>query len=222
MLSKLMKLHKNQKGITGLETAIILIAFVVVASVFAYTVLSAGLFSTQKSQEAVYSGLKSAQSTVNIKGAVVAKAETSHTGATGYVGSMTFTLAAPAGGQPIDFTAPTAQAGNHGLAKNDTSATNVVMISYIDADQKVDNLYWTKTFIGQNNGDDMLDPGEQVQITIGGATTHGGSGGNLTDALSPHLTVNKNFTIEIKTASGSVLSFERTIPATVDSVMSLN
>jgi archaellin len=102
------------------------------------------------------------------------------------------------------------------------NATNVVIISYVDADQKVDNLYWTKTFIGQNNRDDMLDPGEQVQITIGGAATHATSGGNLTDALSPHLTVNKSFTIEIKTASGSVLTFERTIPATVNSVMSLN
>ncbi len=31
-------IRQNRKGITGLETAIILIAFVVVASVFAYTV----------------------------------------------------------------------------------------------------------------------------------------------------------------------------------------
>jgi flagellin FlaB len=37
----------KEKGITGLETAIILIAFIVVAAVFAYTALSAGLFSTQ-------------------------------------------------------------------------------------------------------------------------------------------------------------------------------
>ncbi len=42
MLRKLMnKIYGNHKGITGLETAIILIAFVVVAAVFAYTVLSA-------------------------------------------------------------------------------------------------------------------------------------------------------------------------------------
>lgn len=36
---------RNQRGITGLETAIVLIAFVAVASVFAYTVLAAGIFS---------------------------------------------------------------------------------------------------------------------------------------------------------------------------------
>ena len=41
-------LHRGQKGITGLETAIILIAFVTVASVLAYSVLSAGIFSSEK------------------------------------------------------------------------------------------------------------------------------------------------------------------------------
>lgn len=63
---------KGEKGITGLETAIILIAFVVVASVFAYTALSAGLFSTQKSQQAIYSGISEAQSTLELKGGVLA------------------------------------------------------------------------------------------------------------------------------------------------------
>ena len=76
MLKKLIRpIHKDEKGITGLETAIILIAFVVVAAVFAYTVLSAGLFSTQKGQEAVYSGLEETQSTLELKGAVVAHGE---------------------------------------------------------------------------------------------------------------------------------------------------
>ncbi len=73
MLKRFFKrMGRGEKGITGLETAIILIAFVVVASVFAYTVLSAGLFSTQKSQEAVYGGLEEAQTTLELKGVVLA------------------------------------------------------------------------------------------------------------------------------------------------------
>jgi len=40
-------MRTKQRGITGLETAIILIAFVVVASVFAFTVLSTGVFSSE-------------------------------------------------------------------------------------------------------------------------------------------------------------------------------
>ncbi len=51
-------LHANQRGITGLETAIVLIAFVVVASVFAFAVLSTGLISSEKSKETVLGGLE--------------------------------------------------------------------------------------------------------------------------------------------------------------------
>ena len=41
-------MHREQRGMTGLETAIILIAFVTVAAVFGYAVLSAGLFSAER------------------------------------------------------------------------------------------------------------------------------------------------------------------------------
>ena len=64
-------LHKGQKGISGLETAIILIAFVTVASVLAYSVLSAGIFSAEEGQKAVYAGLEGAQSTMEVKGSVL-------------------------------------------------------------------------------------------------------------------------------------------------------
>ena len=53
----LAKLNKSERGMTGLETAIILIAFVTVAAVFAYAVLSAGLFSSERSKETLYSAL---------------------------------------------------------------------------------------------------------------------------------------------------------------------
>ena len=42
------KLVREERGITGLETAIVLIAFVVVAAVFAFTVLTTGLFTSEK------------------------------------------------------------------------------------------------------------------------------------------------------------------------------
>ncbi len=75
MLNKINKALKNlshgQKGMTGLETAIILIAFVTVASVLAYSVLSAGIFSSEKGKETVYSGLQQAQSTLEIKSSVL-------------------------------------------------------------------------------------------------------------------------------------------------------
>ncbi|MCX6013696.1 MAG: hypothetical protein NTV30_09930 [Chloroflexi bacterium] len=71
LIKKFKRLHKSQLGITGLETAIILIAFVTVASVLAYSVLSAGVFSAERGKETIYSGLKSAQSTLEPKGSLV-------------------------------------------------------------------------------------------------------------------------------------------------------
>ena len=66
------RLVRDQRGITGLETAIILIAFVVVASVFAYTVLSAGVFSSEKGKEAIHAGLKQARGSMELVGGVKA------------------------------------------------------------------------------------------------------------------------------------------------------
>jgi len=217
MPTKIVQFFKKERGITGLETAIILIAFVVVAAVFAYTVLSAGLFSTQKSQEAIYSGLEQAQSTLEIKGGVIAKAE--NTGDGGYLSQITFTVANALGGEPVNFTQPNAAVGNTGLA--DTSSSNVVVISYIDQDQRVDDLYWTVTKLGSANTNNLLESNEKFQVTIG-SDTQGASGGNLVNALSPTLGISKSFTIELKSPIGAVLTFERTTPPYIDSVMHLN
>jgi flagellin FlaB len=92
-------MHRGQKGITGLETAIILIAFVTVASVLAYSVLSAGIFSSERGKAAVYAGLQSAQSTMSLKGSVVGTSD----GGTTYLNSVTFNLALAISGDSIDL-----------------------------------------------------------------------------------------------------------------------
>lgn len=209
----------HEKGITGLETAIILIAFVVVAAVFAYTALSAGLFSTQKSQEAVYSGLKEARSTLELRGPVIATAN--NTGADGNIKQITFTVANVLGGEAVDFTEPTASAGNDGTALTGTNATNKVVINYIDQNQQVQNLYWTVTKLGKDDGDNLLETNEKFQIVVGN-TTDGTSGGNLIDALSVDpLGINTTFNLEVVTPIGAVLAIERTTPAYIDTIMNL-
>ncbi|MBL7165096.1 MAG: hypothetical protein ISS55_01265 [Dehalococcoidales bacterium] len=71
-LTKALKsMHRRQRGMTGLETAIVLIAFVTVASVLAYSVLSAGIFSAERGKATVYSGLESAESTMELVGSVL-------------------------------------------------------------------------------------------------------------------------------------------------------
>ena len=220
MLNRLLrKVRGEEKGITGLETAIILIAFVVVAAVFAYTVLSAGLFSTQKSQEAVYSGLKEARSTMELRGAVIATAGTEG-GSGSTIKQISFTVGSVLGGEPIDFTAPTANTtSNNGEAN--PGSDNKIVISYIDQDQKVNDLYWTVTKLGDDDGDDLLEQNEKFEITIGNSD-NGTGGGNLLDALDTDLTVNKTFTVEVKTPVGAVLNIERTTPAYFDTIMNLH
>ncbi len=214
----LKQIFKNQKGITGLETAIILIAFVVVAAVFAYTALSAGLFATQKSSEAVYAGLKEARSTLELRGGVTATANA--TGDDGVIKQITFTLALAAAGEGIDFTPPLATSSN-GTAGSGSG--NKVVISYIDKDQQVENLYWSLTKLGSANANSILEPNENFQITIGD-TTPGSGGGNLIDALNAShlLGINKTFTIVVKTPLGAVLEMERTTPAYIDTIMNLH
>ena len=65
---------REQRGITGLETAIVLIAFVVVSSVFAFATLSTGLFSSDEAKKTIQAGLSEAQGTLEVKGVVIANA----------------------------------------------------------------------------------------------------------------------------------------------------
>ena len=200
------KFINREKGITGLETAIILIAFVVVAAVFAYTALSAGLFSTQKSQEAVYSGLREAQSTLELRGGVIATSN--DTGANGTVSTISFTVANVLGGQPIDFTEPT-DANSDGVTDNGSS--NVVVINYTDDDQAIDNLAWTIAKLGNADSDNLLENNERFEITLT----------NLTGALTTDLSVKKTFNLEVITPGGATLNIERTTPPWIDPIMNL-
>jgi flagellin FlaB len=201
MLKRLAKMmRRDERGITGLETAIILIAFVVVASVFAYTVLSAGIFSSQKGQEAVYTGLQQARSTLELKGQVVAQGNGT------VVGNVTFCVASALEGEAIDLTPPTDD-GNGTAADG---SPNVVVVSYSSQGVRTDDLVWTVVPMGQDDGDYLLERGEMFEITVdlSGA-------GEVVDTYH-------TFNIEVKPPVGSVLVIERTTPASLDPVMILN
>lgn len=186
--------RRDERGITGLETAIILIAFVVVASVFAYTVLSAGIFSSQKGQEAVYSGLEEARASMAPKGSMYAYGNTT----SGNVTGVSFTLTNALEGQSIDLT------------PNDGSGDHVTVISFTDDSQHVSDVQYAVTFIGKNNGDILLEDEEQVVVSV-----------DLT-GLATGLGIYDSFNIEVKPVVGASLIMERTLPGRIDSVMDLN
>ncbi|HEX5478514.1 MAG TPA: archaellin/type IV pilin N-terminal domain-containing protein [Dehalococcoidia bacterium] len=137
---------REERGITGLETAIILIAFVVVAAVFAFVVLSTGLFSSERGKEAVYAGLAKTRGTMELSSGVVATSNTT-TGIT----ALNFDVALAAGGDSVNL--------------DPAATTNRTVISYIDNSTTVANVTYTVTpLVG--NADNLLEPGELFEVTI--------------------------------------------------------
>ena len=212
-IQSLKRARVDQRGVTGLETAIILIAFVVVASVFAYTVLSAGLFSSEKGKEAIHSGLEQARGTMEIVGGIIAKdtgnVNYSSTAADDIVDLIIFTVANALEGEAIDLTT-TVDGDNDGDLSDESGQTHTTIITYIDPFQRVDDMAWTKAEVGKGDGDDLLEPSEKMQITV-----------NVSQ-LSTALDADNEFTIEVKPDRGSALIFKRILPAVIDDVMYLN
>jgi flagellin FlaB len=200
-MQRLLKiLRENQKGITGIETAIILIAFVIVASVFAYVVLSAGLFSTQKAKEAINAGLDEAKSTIEIKGNVYGRMEDS------VLKEVYFTVATTTGGDMIDFTPPSSS-GN---------TSNLVVISYSDAFQIFPSVNWSMTKLNTTAPDNLLDRNELFMITVDLSCVSDNA--TAEEKPGPY----HEFQLEIKPPIGAVLILERTIPARVDQIINLD
>ncbi|HVO70535.1 MAG TPA: archaellin/type IV pilin N-terminal domain-containing protein [Aggregatilineaceae bacterium] len=192
------KLHRDESGQTALEAAIILIAFIVVASVFAFAVLSSGSKSTEKGTQAINAGLQGVQSSMEVKGAVIAKVDPTDDEA---VGSVVMTLSLVAGGDPIDM----------------NTDNRKVVVGYRDSQQVKNGLEWTIDADGgwlvQNDGDEadtLLEDGELVELTV------------PLDELETALGANTEFTLEIKPPTGAVINLTRTTPPAIEAVMELN
>jgi flagellin FlaB len=137
--------RRREDGITGLETAIILIAFVVVAAVFAFVVLSTGLFSSERGKETIYAGLQKARGNLELRGSIVAN--TSGT----QVNTLVLYLGLAAGGEPVNV--------------DPASQVNKTVVAYIDDSTSINDLDYTVADVAGDN-DMLLEPGELVQLTI--------------------------------------------------------
>ena len=200
MVTRLADLHRDEQGLSALETAIVLIAFVVVAAVFAFTMLSAGMFATERSKEAVYAGLEEVRGSMELRGSVIGKAK--HTGADedACLDVLVFTVSNVAGGGPVDMAAP---------------PNNKIVIDYRDEYQVKRDLEWYVSWLVRHDTDELLEEGELAKLTIGG---FGVGGGN---ELDPILGISTPFALEIKPPNGSVLIIERRTPDNIDAVMDL-
>jgi flagellin FlaB len=194
-------IHRGQRGMTGLETAIILIAFVTVAAVFGYAVLSAGLFSAERGKETVYAGLQQAKANMELSGSVVVKSDNTSTQAT----TILFTVRNAIAGTPIDMTA---NAGGN---------ENRCVISLTTADAYYNNIEWSIAAIGADDGDALLESGEQMEVTVD-LTDLGGSPA----FADPALGTNDWFNIQVKPMLGSTMTIQRTLPAGLDPIMDMH
>ncbi|ADX81500.1 archaellin/type IV pilin N-terminal domain-containing protein [Saccharolobus islandicus] len=61
----------KRKGLAGLDTAIILIAFIITASVLAYVAINMGLFVTQKAKSTINKGEETASTALTLSGSVL-------------------------------------------------------------------------------------------------------------------------------------------------------
>jgi flagellin FlaB len=230
---------KHEKGITGLETAIILIAFVVVASVFAFTVLSTGIFASERSKETVYAGLEEAKSSIEPRGSVIAYK--GHDGSNQTIYKISFVVGNAIAGEPVDLTPPYDTDDSNTDPDIVANAEYKTVISYIDQNLYLSDIPWTVSWVGNSNSDNLLEEGEKAEITVwlltrdwttqltdptadGGveyypyADTNGARGMLSTDTA---ITTNDQFTIEMKPESGAVLTIQRWAPSRLDTIMDL-
>jgi flagellin FlaB len=192
MKDKMKMLLRDESGITALETAIILIAFVVVAAVFAFTILSAGAFSTEQSREAIYSGLEEVQGSLELKGSVIATS--TNTGTTGTVDSVVFTVANVAGGEPVDI-----------------SSSGPLILEYRDSENRYSgsDVSWSLSWPYRTDSDDLLEERELAELAV-------------TIPATASLSTDTGFVVEVKPPNGSPLYLQRTTPSVIDEVMDLH
>ncbi|ADN36801.1 flagellin [Methanolacinia petrolearia DSM 11571] len=202
----IMKMFKSEEGFTGLEAAIVLIAFVVVAAVFSYVVLGAGFFTTQKAQETVYSSVDMASSSLEVLGDVYGWGNTAGTAIDG----VQFVVGLTAGGSSVDFAQTTMVFTNTSqivdldkdvqITSSSSDVVNVTARDSLDADT------WYIIDIQNDDTDKGALLENQEQFTI------------FAKLGTAVVTPNEAFTIEVKPPVGASYGINRKGPARVNDV----
>jgi flagellin FlaB len=186
------KFGKNDAAFTGLEAAIVLIAFVVVAAVFSYVMLGAGFFTSQKSKEVVHTGVDQATSSIELAGDVIGIGNTTDQKLTG----VKLTLGLTAGNNPVDI--------NKTIISYRTSTT--YNNSVFDGTNWTEQVSWIQT---DGTVDNLLERNEKVQFYVMFVTG------------DERVGVNTKVNLEIKPPNGAILPITVTTPAYIESIMML-
>jgi flagellin FlaB len=203
------KTLKNRRGMTGLETAIILVAFVITAAAFAFVVLNMGFLTAEKAQSVISSGMSEAASAMLTDSGMIGQ----FSNVTGdqsdiCLTKLTFYLKLSQGHEPIDLddsvmVATYTNQRCHGDIYN--SNGTIMTVSGVNSD-----------------GDSLLETGEKFKVVIDFTDL-------AIDGVDPAVTAGnrpdlyahpyEEFRIELRPSAGSVLTVERQIPAVYSTVM---
>lgn len=186
--------RKDDKAFTGLESAIVLTAFVVVAAVFSYVVLGAGFTTSDTAKKTIDEGVKQTTSSVELAGDVIAKSSSSK------VNQILVTLQLTAGQAPVDI--------------GSASTAGMLVVTYADNSTYNESLSWTKDFVGANDEDAILEQHEKVQLTLAVPS------GSMLQGNADQV-VNREFKLEIKPKIGAIVPITRVTPPQLDAVMVL-
>ena len=208
------KLVYEERGITGLEPAIVLIAFVVVAAVFAFTVLTTGLFTSEKAKETAMAGVAATSSTLSIKGSVIAVGGPVGTGCCDRVDHIRVKITGS-----TDVNAVAFNPGKILVTYQDDA--NVSLMTFEEGADPSTTAGATKCrgtgtdtrwcIVWRNaNNDLMMEPGELAELYI------------FTANLTPAVTTNKQFRIEVIPQEGAPIAFQRRTPLALAPVMNLD
>ncbi len=117
--------RKSHRGVIGVESAIVMIAFVIVAAALAFVVLNMGFSTTQKAKTTILSGLSEASSSLEISGKVKGIGCTSSTKGctTPYLNATLIPLKIASGGDAVNLQAST------------------LSVKYISNSKSFDNIY---------------------------------------------------------------------------------
>jgi archaeal flagellin FlaB len=204
----------DENGFTGLEAAIVLIAFVVVAAVFSYVVLGAGFYTTQSAQAAVHTSIDQASSSLEIVGNVMGVSNTDHLGS--QISFVNVSVALTAGGTPMDISqmvvSYTDSAGGRNPNVKNTSDLSCLTLASggLDTSQTdVDSIEWC---VAQRLNDlgtynNLLEPNEIWIISVQTPDSAG---------------TNQQIGINMQPAVGAYLPVTRTIPGAINKIQALH
>ena len=208
------KLFKDKKGIVGIEAAIVLIAFIIIAAALSYVVINMGFYTTQKTKETMQSGLDESLIALQLDGIVTAK-----TNNNSYIEWIVFPVKLSAGKSAFDLKKealvvsiylPNATLLNiyNGIYMNDTDEADLdVLIGGLSETYAMNETDMAAFVMYNCDSDSVLESSEKAFLIIHLNETVTAIPG-ARHAVADYETVK----IEVKGAKGAALTVVRTAP----------